>query len=248
MLRAFFEIGKVAENKGFRVRDPLSNIDKVFVLCLDENLNYTGIRVEEFKYEEQWKYLYAMIGNAKSIPGFTPTIVKTKKKLKEELSEEEPKTLKWLSSIVEKLFGNPLESIDKIKEDLKEEVENLNKVDKILITIEIDGKYLGEMPEVVEKLENLIRKWYMDREGGKGICSLCLEEKEKVIGDYFPITFYTVDNPAYAPYLDKKLAYRHMPLCPDCLETVKKGYDAARSYFKFRMTRDLEYQIGRAHV
>ncbi len=236
MLRAFLDLGKVAENKGLRARDLLSGIDIVFTLRFGKNLNYIDLRLEDFKNEEQWKYLYAKRGNSKNTPGFTPTIVKAKDKLKKELSEKKPKTLEWLFSSAEQLFGKPLEgSMDEIKEDLKMKVKDLNKAHQILITIKIDDKYLGEIQEVVEKVENLIRRWYeKERKGGEGICSLCFQKK-KVIGDYFPITVYTVDNPAYAPYIDKGLAYRHMPACADCLETVKKGVEAAGLWFKFSM-------------
>ncbi|MFH7836473.1 MAG: TM1802 family CRISPR-associated protein [Candidatus Aenigmatarchaeota archaeon] len=236
MLKPIFEIGKIlkSQNPINVVLDAIDNVEYVIIIKFDENLKYIGITYEEFKEEKEYKYLYRRKGNSQTDKGvFTPTIVKSKNNLK---------GLNFLDSTKE-IFGKEISDKKTIMDDIEKTVKLIknnnkdkNKDKKVLLTITVNNKYLGEMPDVVTKLKSNIANWYETREGGEGICFLCPDEDKKVkkvIGDYFPVTFYTVDNPAYAPDLNKKLAYKHMPVCKDCMEIIKMGFVALEKYFKF---------------
>jgi CRISPR-associated protein Csh1 len=139
----------------FKPYDEIS-ADYVLVLNLDSQGNFLDFELEEFSEEKSDKYLYRTSGTSNP-PSWTPTM---------NLNIKNPeKTLKLTLNQLQKLtdLGNlKLENLPNLRKDIenltkqiKELLKDLPKKAKVLFTVKIDGKYIGEIEQLVEGLKAL---------------------------------------------------------------------------------------------
>ena len=252
MLNAIKELGLLTG--GRELYDEIS-ADKVIVLNFDEEGNFTGTYLEEFDSKKVSLYLYKK-AKGSNPPTLTPTIPVSLRELKSKKEEKREKAVK-------KLIGNLRKSIKAIKEvinsqnvgisidgEIKNEIkskilelsESLSNKERVILTIKINGKYIGEIDEFIEALKNLV-----SQEGkgsrGKALCSVCLQEKE-VSGDISPFKFYTIDKPGYiAGGFKKEEAYKNFPLCYECKELIEAGRSFIEKNLSFSFVKGLNYLL-----
>ncbi len=221
--------------------------DKVLVLNFDEGGNFTGAELEGFERDKLPKYLYKK-AKGSNPPTLTPTLLLNRGKRKD--TDKKSPTMKTLENL-EKALNScrkaeetiPMLNLEKerIEEVIDKSVEDIPKKEKVLLTIKVGGKFIGEM----EGFKKAVQKLTME-EGkesrGVTICSVCLEEKE-VSGDISPYKFYTIDKPGYiSGGFVKVEAYKNFPLCYECKSHVEEGKRLLENKLKFSLG-GLRYQL-----
>jgi len=245
MLSSLKEIGILLG--GRKLYDKIE-ADKVIVLEFDDKGNFLGVELEEFKSENLSKYLYRK-RRTNNPPSYTPTLMLSKEKKR--TKDKKSPIMKSLDNL-EKAFKScknvqrdlpPLNFENekkKIEEKIEEIVKNLPTKVKVLLTIRVGGKYIGEIESFKKALEKLVKQ-----EGTKSkgivVCSVCLEEKE-VSGDVSPFKFYTIDKPGYITGgFKREEAYKNFPLCYECKEYMEAGRKFIEKELKFILAGSIDY-------
>jgi CRISPR-associated protein, Csh1 family len=209
MLRALKEWGELFERP---IYDKVK-ADKVIVLEfeIDDTNNATlkDISLEEFSEDKLSKYLYRR-AKSSNPPTYSPTLRLN--------TEDISKSLNNLIKVNRKLRGVPQIGIDveTIVERIRGMIEGTEKSTSYLLTIRFNGKYIGEMPEYIKAVGDLIKGSYEKN----GICSICGKEKE--VAEELPFNFLTYDKPGYiVGGFREDVAYKNSPICFDCYEKIR---------------------------
>ena len=209
---------------GPSVHDPIQ-ATYVAVLDFDAHGRYLGrIHIEEFSQKKVPLYLYKK-AKGSNPPTLTPSLVLNRNQIE--------KSLKNARNAYRKLrpFGPSLPTLDLEDEelwptmarDLAHAIEGTRKRDRVLLTVRVNGRWMGEREDFRRAL---LAKF---REEGReslvvGRCAICGEEKE-VSGDISPFKFYTIDKPGYVvDGFNKAKAYKAFPLCYDCRDLIPVSY------------------------
>jgi len=153
MLRALKEWGELFE---IPIYDKVK-ADKVIVLEfeIDDSGNATlkDISLEEFSEDKLNKYLYRR-AKSSNPPTYSPTLRLN--------TEDISKSLNNLIKVNRKLRGIPQISIDveTVAERIRGMIEGTEKSISYLLTVRFNGKYIGEMPEYIEAVGDLIKGSY----------------------------------------------------------------------------------------
>ncbi|MCI4454378.1 MAG: TIGR02556 family CRISPR-associated protein [Thermodesulfobacterium sp.] len=209
MLRALKEWGELFERP---IYDKVK-ADKVIVLEFETddggNATLKDISLEEFSEDKLSKYLYRR-AKSSNPPTYSPTLRLN--------TEDISKSLNNLIKVNRKLRGVPQISIDvkTVAEQIQSEIRDTEKSTSYLLTVRFNGKYIGEMPEYIKAVGDLIKGSYEKN----GICSICGEEKK--VAEALPFNFLTYDKPGYiVGGFKKDVAYKNSPICFDCYEKIR---------------------------
>jgi len=238
MIKALKEIGELYE---YRIWDKVdADCGYAVILDFDKDGKFLDIDTEDFirsdisKFE---KYLFRK-SKASNPPTETPTlnlnlkdIEKSLKnlsktipdpedrKLPQDLKKKIPQYLKNVKeyiSDVNKQKDIAKEIEGKIKGSEKCENENKNSNPIFLLTIRIDGKFLGEIDEYKEFLKEYLMSEY-ENESYCAVCGNWTRVKAEI-----PFYFLTFDKPGYVVGgLNEKFAYKNSPICFDCFEKMR---------------------------
>jgi len=209
MLRALKEWGELFERP---IYDKVK-ADKVIVLEFEidnvGNATLKDISLEEFSEDKLSKYLYRR-AKSSNPPTYSPTLRLN--------TENISKSLNNLIKVNRKLKGVPQIGIDveTVAEQIRGMIEGTEKSTSYLLTIRFNGKYIGEMPEYIKAVGDLIKGPYEEN----GICSICGEEKK--VAEDLPFNFLTYDKPGYiVGGFRENVAYKNSPICFDCYEKIR---------------------------
>jgi CRISPR-associated protein Csh1 len=209
MLRALKEWGELFERP---IYDKVK-ADKVIVLEFEiDNVGNTTLKdisLEEFSEDKLSKYLYRR-AKSSNPPTYSPTLRLNTEKIS--------KSLNNLIKVNRKLKGVPQIGIDveTVAEQIRGMIEGTEKSTSYLLTIRFNGKYIGEMPEYIKAVGDLIKGPYEEN----GICSICGEEKK--VAEDLPFNFLTYDKPGYiVGGFRENVAYKNSPICFDCYEKIR---------------------------
>ncbi|MFZ8783881.1 TIGR02556 family CRISPR-associated protein [Thermocrinis sp.] len=209
MLRALKEWGELFERS---IYDKVK-ADKVIVLEFElDNVGRATLKdisLEEFSEDKLSKYLYRR-AKSSNPPTYSPTLRLN--------TEDISKSLNNLIKVNRKLRGVPQISIDveTVAERIRGMIEGTEKSISYLLTVRFNGKYIGEMPEYIKAVGDLIKGSYEKN----GICSICGEEKR--VAEDLPFNFLTYDKPGYiVGGFREDVAYKNSPICFDCYEKIR---------------------------
>lgn len=233
MLGAIKELGLlVGERKPY---DEIS-ADKVLVLDFDKEGGFKGVDLEDFSEDKLPLYLYKK-AKGKNPPSLTPTLMLTGAEKSLKHLERAVGKLKKAENSIPNLGISP-----DLAEIIKDAVDKLPPKTKVLLTVRIDGKYIGEIKEFIRALEKVSAEEGKDSRG-KAICSVCLEEKD-VSGDISPFKFYTIDKPGYITGgFNKKEAFKNFPLCYECKALIYAGKQFLEKSLKFSFIKGMSYYL-----
>ncbi len=205
--------------------------DYVLILELDREGNLKGITYEEKDTDKLDKYLFKASGTSRP-PSWTPTL-----KIK-----EPDKSLRMLNERLKELLGIELRGdLDEIAQLVREKLKELPQKATVFITVKIDGRYIGEIPEAVENLKNFLRERFQDR-ATDGVCSLCLKHTKVAGTDNFPFKFYNLDKPGFIHGGFRNATYV-FPLCWDCIQKVKEGGKFVQDNLQFQFTKGVRFYL-----
>ena len=208
---------------------------------------YQNLDLREYKPEDISSYLYRR-GSSNGV-NFTPAALVTDllqktypNKIKHWFDNNKENTSPLIAGISKSFIG----FANEIESDLKE--LSINKKNKYLLTITIDGKYIGEFEEFRELLVSQAIAKYQEVANKNSNCSLCGHEGE-VYGNAFPFTFYTLDKPGYiAGGFNKNEGWRNFPMCLNCVLLINEGKAYVEEKLEFRFAGLRYYLIPRTII
>jgi hypothetical protein len=204
-------------------KSPIKGDEILKVLVLD--VQNQKVRLEDYKDEERWKYLYALsTGNHSVGPSWLLNFRKSQstQKTRKEIIQT------GLKEIRASLPNNIVQDLKKWEaEGLLDDLEERTKSEKsVLLTIVWDGKMPGEHPAIREEFER--RKILGERRAkeGEGCCAIC-GKKDKVFSA-IPFRFFTVEKLGFSPMGREEHVWKYAPVCEDCA----KWLHVAESYLE----------------
>jgi CRISPR-associated protein Csh1 len=239
MLESLKQLGELFGR--FKPYDTIEG-DFVLVLNLDDKGNFLNFELEDFSKEKLDKYFYKDSG-ASNPPSWTPTL---------NLNPKEPqKTLRNAIKRLEVLadFGNlqfeNLENlnVEKLAETLKETLKEIPSKKKVIFTVKINGKYIGEIEELKEGLKKFLEHRFSEKiDSSEGVCSICKERKRVFGKDIFPIKFYNLDKPHFihGGFKRKEFVF---PVCYECSLKLKEGWNFVVRNLTFNFAGKIKFHL-----
>jgi len=204
-------------------KSPIKGDEILKVVVLD--VQNRKVRLEDYKDEERWKYLYALsTGNHSVGPSWLLNFRKSQstQKTRKEIIQT------GLKEIRASLPNNIVQDLKKWEaEGLLDDLEERTKSEKsVLLTVVWDGKMPGEHPAIREEFER--RKILGERrvKEGEGCCAIC-GKKDKVFSA-IPFRFFTVEKLGFSPMGREEHVWKYAPVCEDCA----KWLHVAESYLE----------------
>jgi len=260
MIEAIKDIGEyVLEKEGkdpldVLIDDPASNPTYRNILtvdCVENNglFEFKRVGIEPYSKEKRKRYLYKKGSGARGTD-LTPTTLVTEIKrtfktkfypwfnniLKDSnigLTEGEITFLSGLRNCIEK-------NKDKIVEGLISKRADIDKKENVILTLKINGDYLGDYTVFKEILKVKSLYGFYEKYGKKSLaenetCSVCKNPKAEVYGFVDTYKFYTVDKPGFVSGgFNQELAWKNYPVCFDCALQLKAGRDYIDEHLDFR--------------
>ncbi|MGC9123733.1 MAG: TIGR02556 family CRISPR-associated protein [Thermoplasmata archaeon] len=150
------------------------------------------------------------------------------KSLKEEFEKNKDKILKDFSEKYMKL------RVDKDNKGRKID-EQANSIITFKIKEGSSEKYLSQIQYFVDLVKEETQEGYHKRKSfdgeakGNGSCYVCGKNSE-VYGLAFPFSFYTFDKRGFAPEFRQSNAWKSLPVCKKCADTLRIGYQFLNKY------------------
>ena len=250
MLESLAKIGEL-----FGEYRPYDRIEGDYVLVLnlkgDEDINKLPqeelkklIELEEFTEEKLEKYFFKKSGTSNP-PSWTPTLTLNRKSPEKSLKLsfgrlKELATLGGLNSINTNLSE---ETLEKLSEFVKEKLKDIPSKKRVILTLKIAGRYLGEIEEIRKGLQRFLEKRYRERlKPTNGVCAVCKEPK-KVYGEgLFPVKFYTLDKPGFIQGGFKEEAFV-FPICLECGRKLQEGWNFVVENLTFKFVGKIQFHL-----
>lgn len=251
MIEAIRNIGMYALEKNNKSTDspleilldnPANRYTKNVLLIIlngkNEEFKYHGIEVEEYSKEKLEKYLYKK--GAPRGTDITPTSMVTDIEKTFNI-----KILNWFKKysydgngnkeMMQKIYSCLQKGQEKILQDLKENSAMENNI----ISLKINGKYLGEY-EVFRNIlvnsatENFYKRFGKVSKSENQFCSVCQKNKKEVFGFVSSFNFYTVDKRGFVSGgFRQENAWKNYPVCLNCALTLEEGRKYLEDYLNF---------------
>ncbi|GAB4316439.1 MAG: TIGR02556 family CRISPR-associated protein [Methanobacteriaceae archaeon] len=257
MLSALYKLGKYVVKKEKMGREDifldevkLKRTEKLLVITIDDNFNYSDIMVESFDIKDKVKLKKLLYkGGPPAGVNFTPTSIVTSGPD----ATFKSRVLKWFKNHNNSEFLNRIErelenQKDQITSDLKEKYSNLSKDEKInvVLTIAIKKeekiKYVGDylIFHDILKNESIERYYHLKTIGeskGKGNCYLCNDERELFgyVPNAFGFSFSNADKKGNAPNFIQRDQWKQVPICEECGVFLEAGKKFVEKYLAFSM-------------
>ncbi|MFZ8832810.1 MAG: TM1802 family CRISPR-associated protein, partial [Candidatus Caldipriscus sp.] len=230
MIKALKEIGELYE---YRIWDKVNaDCGYAVILDFDKDGKFLDIDTEDFRRSDISKFEKYLFRKSKASnpPTETPTLILNLKDIKTSLQNlsktipdpEDRKLPQDLKKKIPQYLKNVKEYLsDKNKqeylvEEIKEKIEGQKKEKLFLLTIRIDGKFLGEIDEYKEFLKEYLMSEY-ENESYCAVCGNWTRVKAEI-----PFYFLTFDKPGYVVGgLNEKFAYKNSPICFRCFEKMR---------------------------
>ncbi|WP_457678407.1 TIGR02556 family CRISPR-associated protein [Thermovibrio sp.] len=238
MIEAIYQLGKELlekekeERKEWYWEEPKA--DRVLILEF-ENGKFKEINEAKNVHSLAGKLLYKKVRASRRCNASTPTFYFNVRNPSKSINCLKA-VINWLKDYGYDLKVEIDENLEKV---LKNHSKNLNPREKILITVKVNGKFPGEIKELVEAF----KKGYTEDLGfTDGKCSLC-GRKTKVSGKKAPFSFYTIDKIGYISGFSEKYHKRGFPLCFDCFQSLERAKEFLKDR-KFQLAKGApKYQI-----
>lgn len=210
----------------------LDMIILVDLISDSDGMSFNSIRLEDFRRYEKGKYLYKVSPSARA-PDFSPTTKLTRRGKTFDFERTfRVRVLGWFDKYA---FSQEqmLQIGDSLNADAGKIIEELNSLeidsDKgYLMSIRVDGKYVGEIQEFRQIfLSNILGKYreFNNQEvySLDSTCSLCGRSGE-VFGNIAPFAWYSLDKDCYiAGGFKVENAWHNFCTCLDCTLKLEAG-------------------------
>jgi len=241
MLHALRTLGEILG--GPMLHDP---IQAAYVVALefDEQGRYLNrVHLEPFDEKRVPLYLYKK-AKGSNPPTLTPTLILNRNAIEKSLKNARSayRKLRELAASLPELDLENKSLWPLMAQGIAQAIEGLRKRDRVLLTIRIGGRWMGEREDFRRAL---LAKFRQEGQDSLviGRCAVCGEEKE-VSGDISPFKFYTIDKPGYVVGgFDKAKAYKAFPLCYDCRDLIQRGRQHVEANLLFAFAPRIRYLL-----
>lgn len=175
-------------------------------------------RLEDYKDDERYKYLYAL-STGKHAIGPSWLLDFSKKKGRDEIIRTGIREIRGsLASLSELMLNSEMSDFAKAFkewEDLdKKLIETTKNETVILMTVQWKGKFPGEWDELCKSFIN--KKVVGERRARKGMsrCAVCSSEGQ--VSSAIPFRFFTVEKLGFSPMGHEEQVWKYAPLCEKC--------------------------------
>ena len=202
----------------------------------DGELVFSGVILDKGDSEHSEKYLYKRTGSRGA--NYTPCSPVAGKGI---VGTFNNRILSWAKNNIAEAgsVGQLAKAIQQQREQIVQmlaEKEKQEGLENTILTVQIDGKYLGE----IEEFKNYFLKYYFEVKAeiahDDGVCSLC-GAQGFVMGNMKPWTFYSLDKPGFvASGLTPETGWKNFPICKTCSLLVEEGKQYTEKNLSFRFT------------
>lgn len=242
MLSAVTEIGRLVSQPKVKIEG------KIIFIVLGSDLSFKGIELEDFIPEKIDKYLYKH-GESK---GNRPSPLAP-------INPKEPektfaKIANWFKNSKRTLNLNDQEinitKIDDVFEkeksiilqELKNQINQIDKKTNKFLSVRISGKYLGDF-ELFRKIFDFNISQRIGKSSSKNkACSICGEVKNTVSARTYVYQFDTDDKPGFITGFKKENYWKNIPVCQDCRNLLQNGRNFIENKLTFKFY-GLKYQL-----
>jgi len=196
-------------------------------------LKFEGITLEPVD-QNYLKYLYKRKGSAGA--NYTPCALVASRGID---GTFKLRFLTWAKSNTDEpgLPGALAEALINETDKILQEIQQKNQTENLantILTVKIDGQYLGEMEEFIKYFLNAYYQVKSKISSMTGTCSLC-GKNGFVMGNEKPWTFYSLDKPGFiASGFNFKNGWKNFPICKECSLLVEEGKQHVEEYLNFR--------------
>ncbi len=197
-------------------------------------LVFSGVMLDKGDNEHSEKYLYKRTGSRGA--NYTPCSRVAGKGV---VGTFNNRILSWAKNNIAEAgsVGQLAKAIQQQREQIVQmlaEKEKQEGLENTILTVQIDGKYLGE----IEEFKNYFLKYYFEVKAeiahDDGVCSLC-GAQGFVMGNMKPWTFYSLDKPGFiASGFNKANGWKNFPICKTCSLLVESGKQHAGENLNYR--------------
>jgi len=251
MIEAIYHIGKYAlNNNGKSIDNPIDILidnpsnrntkNILFINLHEENdiYHFEGIELEEFDVAKLSMYLYRKGSPRGTDLSPTAMITEPKKSI-------DVKILAWFNKNNSNDFIDSIQKcLKKNYKDILQQLSNIYSTENNVISIKINGKYLGEYDLFKDILiEDATKNFYYKSSFPKGntiskadnqYCSVCKSIKATVMGFVSTFKFYTVDKPGFVSSgFQQQNAWKNYPVCLECALVLEEGKKYLEKLFDF---------------
>lgn len=208
------------------------------LICEIKNKKYTGLTLEDFSKDLISKYLYRKLDGARAT-SIVPTLYVNTSSPK----KTSDKFKKSINILNHNIISN--EDITKLLNDFSN--YDFDRNYKYIVTLRIDGKYLGENEKYLNVFEdNAYNKYFCksigESKSDDGICAIT-GEKGKVYG-YIDILGFTVDSKAFRRNgFDASDSYKMFPVSMNCIPILEGGENIFLNKLSKSFVKNIKYAI-----
>ncbi|MBC6994618.1 TM1802 family CRISPR-associated protein [Neolewinella lacunae] len=251
MIQSLHDLGRAlhADNKYSSFfasyADPFAGYDGeavVVVIDIEDGEVLEELSLEQYASQNAWRYLYRDPNGPRGAPlvATGPFYPMHKLETQAQREKQAENVEKIMSRIARSIPDGP--SVYFASTEAKERglavIERLLKEQdgakdkRFLYTVRIDKKYLGEFPELVEKLDDEAYLKYYEKSKGRGTCALTHAKDVEVWGRVDTLGFTVNDISFNRGGFDGKTSYRMFPVS----KPAALALEAARRYAFAKLT------------
>lgn len=234
-------------------QDPASTPDYKHVLSIllnkvENDFEFGGIRLEQYTRQKLHQYIYrrGLSGNGSDL---SPT-----SRITDIYKTFDNKILRWFN---DNLSGDACLEIDDVSflnhlreclvrdkkiilSDLNLKIKSFGKDDKGIVTLLINGKYIGEY-SVFKKLfvKKSISDFYCKHHSisisKDKVCSVCRQDNKTVYGFVSTFNSYSVNKIGFVSGFDRNLSWKNYPVCHECALILEKGKKYLQEFLYYKV-------------
>lgn len=249
--------GKSIDNEDVQlelfIQDPASTPDYKHVLSImlnkeDNGFKFGGIRLEQYTNQKLNRYIYRR-GSSGNGPDLSPTsritdISKTfnnkilrwfNNNLKDDANLEID-DISFLNHLRECLLGDK----DIIIYELSLKIKSFGKDDKGIVTLLINGKYVGEYSIfkklfIKKSISDFYNKYSSISISEDKVCSVCRKDNKTVYGFVSTFNSYSANKIGSVSGFDRSLAWKNYPVCHECALILEKGKKYLQEFLDYQL-------------
>ena len=235
------------------IQDPASTPDYKHVLSImlnkeDNGFEFGGIRLEQYTNQKLHQYIYRR-GSSGNGSDLSPT-----SRITDITKTFDNKILRWFNNNLNENANLEIDDISFLK-DLREclvgdkdiiiselslKIKSFAKDDKGIVTLLINGKYVGEYPIfkklfIKKSISDFYNKYSSISISEDKVCSVCRKDNKTVYGFVSTFNSYSLNKIGFVSGFDRSLAWKNYPVCHECALILEKGKKYLQEFLDYRL-------------
>ena len=129
---------------------------------------------------------------------------------------------------------------DIIISELSLKIKSFGKDDKGIVTLLINGKYVGEYSIfkklfIKKSISDFYNKYSSISISEEKVCSVCKKDNKTVYGFVSTFNSYSLNKIGFVSGFDRNLAWKNYPVCHECALILEKGKKYLQEFLDYRL-------------